>query len=110
MRLTQSEQQLQINFEGEDLTIQKISQTHQEIQMVLLSSTPIYIDLSDLRRVDSTGLQFLLFMSRQLSSKGIEISWSSLNSNLAELCSIYGIDLKHLKEIFVSESKMESES
>jgi len=63
---------------GAELTIVQVGDAHRQLR-ALLKGKPeggLYMDLTEMDRVDSAGIQLLVALAQEASSTGLPLDWS----------------------------------
>lgn len=79
-----------IKFPSE-LTIAQVDEYRSEIQPVIDENTIITIDDSNLARIDTIGVQFILAVVTYILAQGKELKWQSTSSVFHESIQQLGI-------------------
>jgi len=78
-----------------DLTIYAATEARHELEQLLAQSLPVEVDLSEVDEIDTSGIQLLLWLKRQVSAKGSQLSLVHHSPPVIE-----AFDLLHVTGIF----------
>jgi len=86
-----------IKFPNE-LTISQVDEYRLEIQPIIDENSVITIDDSDLARIDTIGVQFILAIVTYILAQGKELEWKSSSHAFQESINQLGINEAILNE------------
>jgi ABC-type transporter Mla MlaB component len=75
------------------LTLDNISEQINAVSELLLPRTELEINLSNIQRIDSAGVAFLLEIKKIASTKSCKVKLTSIPSIISHLCHLYDINL-----------------
>ncbi len=77
---------------GETLDISRVSEFYTELEMIINEKKPIEFDVSEIERIDISGLQLLLSFYQKINSSGLDFHWKNPSENLLRSASLVGLE------------------
>lgn len=75
-----------------ELTLENAAATLAAVRGSLVSGAKTTIDLSPLKKVDSSAITVLLGLQRYAAQHGISLAFCNIPTNLQSLAVLYGVD------------------
>ncbi len=77
---------------GETLDISRVSEFYTELEMIINQQKSIEFDVSEIERIDISGLQLLLSFYQKINSSGLGFHWKNPSENLLRSASLVGLE------------------
>jgi len=75
-----------------ELTRKTINRAFEKESKSLFSSTRIAIDLSQVKKIDTAGLAWLLYVVEQATQHSCQLTFTSIPQDILQLASLNGVD------------------
>ena len=72
-------------------TIRQIEDAYQRCEEALRDSGVLRIDVSDVSKIDTAGLQLLLALKQELATQQLTLEWVAVNDVVRDAASMLGI-------------------
>lgn len=77
---------------GSELTIRNVATFKEKLDASLANQKDIMLDSAELQKIDSSGLQLLYSLHKNLGESGRKINWASKNPVINSAASVLGLD------------------
>lgn len=76
---------------GELLTIADVGNMYAELLEAMIEGETVCFDCSEVKRIDTAGLQMLFSYAREIKSQGGEMLWNSPSKNFVDSAKLLGL-------------------
>jgi ABC-type transporter Mla MlaB component len=73
------------------LIINDVESLHQQLNEIMESGDDVVLDISDVQKVDTAGLQLLCVVQKSLTDIGHQISWQGKSDTLSMTARMVGV-------------------
>jgi len=81
---------------GDRFTVGQAQQYYLQLMQALVEEQPLFVDLSDVQRIDTAGLQLLLRFSEEAQRLQVPLHWGPVSEAVKTALSLSAINLNTL--------------